>query len=511
MSHWQTLVAHAVMGTDRAPVFPLLTDTPLDATLAQLQDLTPSRRLLASAAVAALWERAGMEPSVADKPSPAIAPEDELPFCSPRASHYLLRLLGESVHDLVPEYLTALVQHGKVISPIEMPELFDFAIIHPPLRQLIIPMLGARGRWLAFQNPAWAQLFVTPDVNAISAQWETASRNERLTLLPQLRSLDPAIARDAIAQTWDEDPADDRVAFIEKLQVNLSSDDETCLEAALDDRSKKVRAVAADLLARMPNSALAQRMITRIKPLIKNEKSRLDVALPTQCDATMEHDGIDRKPPQGIGERAWWLAQIIAAVPLSFWTQLTSRTLTELIKLVAKSEQRAVILGGWARAAGRYSDAIWCEVLLLQWIENPWASQKNLHPLVEFSQAENLVERIPQERLETWLIDLLKKKESMEDERDSVTFILWHYHRPWSAALTRAVLNCMWDGSTQALARFSATWAPVPVEQYGDPSVEPEFSAREFSERTTPLASNKLQRVLETLRLRREMLEAIKS
>lgn len=508
MSHWETLVANALVGTDRAPAFPALSDTPLDATLAQVQGLAPPRRLLAAAAIVALWERAGLEPSVADKALPDPAPRDDVPFCSPRASRYLLKLLAESLHDLVPEYLAALARRRKAISPIAMPELFDYALNRPPVRQLIIPVLGAHGRWLASQNPAWAQLFVTPDESALAAQWETASRSERSSLLTQLRAGDPAAARDVITKTWDQEPAEDRATFLSMLADQLSPADEAFLEAALDDRSKRVRAVAADLLARLPNSALAQRMVQRIKPLVQSARSRLDVGLPAQCDAAMERDGIQPKAPAGVSERMWWLAHIVAAVPLSFWTQLTSRTPSDVVKLVGKSDQRASILSGWARTGGRCGDATWCEVLLHQWVENPWIAAENLVPLLEFSQAENLVEGMAQDRLEAWIIDLLKRKRSSDDESNSILFILSHHRRPWSAALTRAFLDRMCNLSAQLSYPVLNGWVACPVELCGDPSVEPEFSGR-GGRPPVPTIAAKWRHVLETLRFRREMLEAL--
>ncbi len=41
------------------------------------------------------------------------------------------------------------------------------------------------------------------------------------------------------------------------------------------------------------------------------------VTLPTKVDAAMERDGIDPQPQEGIGKRAWWFRQILAAAPLS--------------------------------------------------------------------------------------------------------------------------------------------------------------------------------------------------
>src|SRR5437762_1943286 len=77
--------------------------------------------------------------------------------------------------------------------------------------------------------------------------WETSPRAARELLLQQLRSTDPARAREQLAQTWETEGADERAAFLATFRTGLSLDDEPFLESALDDRSKVVRRTAADL------------------------------------------------------------------------------------------------------------------------------------------------------------------------------------------------------------------------------------------------------------------------
>src|SRR5262249_42032067 len=156
----------------------------------------------------------------------------------------------------------------------------------------ILPVLGARGRWLAAQNPNWNYTAVDFD----EALWGTGVRDQRLALLANLRRRDAARARDLLTATWEQESPKDRAHFLAALENGLSLEDEAFLESCLDDRRKEVRRAAADLLGRLPESALCQRMLERGRPLLTFKLNRLkrkviEVTLPESCDKTMQRDG----------------------------------------------------------------------------------------------------------------------------------------------------------------------------------------------------------------------------
>ena len=100
------------------------------------------------------------------------------------------------------------------------------------------------------------------------AIWETGTPEQRVSAIRRMRETDPGGARELVGTTWKSDGADERAKFVEAMRTSLSPDDEPFLEAALDDRSKQVRSAAADLLARLPQSAFVERMIERAEPLL---------------------------------------------------------------------------------------------------------------------------------------------------------------------------------------------------------------------------------------------------
>ena len=74
-------------------------------------------------------------------------------------------------------------------------------------------------------------------------------------------------------------------------------------EQALGDRSRNVRATAAELLSALPDSALAARMADRAASCVALDRTagrpELTVEAPHECDAGMERDGVAPKPPAG--------------------------------------------------------------------------------------------------------------------------------------------------------------------------------------------------------------------
>ena len=134
-----------------------------------------------------------------------------------------------------------------------------------------------------------------------------------------VRRHDPAGARALLDAAWDTETPDDRVSLLGALEVGLTGDDEPLLERALDDRRREVRAVAIDLLARLPDRAYVRRMAARARACVDPAPVGRTVAPPAECDASMRRDGIAAKPPAGTGERAWWLEEVLARTPLAVW------------------------------------------------------------------------------------------------------------------------------------------------------------------------------------------------
>ena len=396
---WQDILKAAIIGTERsALVLPARNDA-LGNLLATLDANARETSLLSAAATVALYERAGQLPTVDSQLLPVPAESEDIPCCSARAAQHLSLLLSGEGKDVLPDWLAALATAQQRVPEESLPALLAAGKSNASLRELIGKVIGKRGVWLAQQNLEWDYVGAGLD----ESLWQTGARSGRLALLQPLRATDPTRARELVSSTWSEEKPEDRAAFIAAFITGLSLADEPFLEAALDDRRKEVRRAAADLLSRLPASALVQRMLVRVTSLITYKrkllgKGELVVVLPEQCDKAMQRDGIEPKPPHpSIGEKAWWLQQIIAGVPPSFWNNLCGANAADVILRTPKEWHNDLLLG-WSQAAIRCGDAEWIEALL---------DHANVHNTT-LDQAQ-LMEALTPSRQEVYLTKLLAK------------------------------------------------------------------------------------------------------
>ena len=348
------------IGTARAGRSPAALTAPLDALLPGDTAAVPEAALWLSLGALDLWERSGFvapgEP--APTPAPAAAP-DTLRPCPLRAQAVLAGLLrGLHPAGLEAEWLHLLRRHGGRLPAHLLPKLLDAATRQPTLRAALLPVLGERGRWLARLQPAWS--WAAAGAGTAASLWDTGTPEQRIAALRDWRARDPAAARAALAAAWNSEPPEQRAALLAALANGLGPDDDAFLDAALDDRRKEVRATAQRLLARLPGSRLAQRMLDRLLPLLRVERpllraARIELTLPAALDAAMRRDGIGVTPHHGLGEKAGWVVDMLAAVDPQFWTRHVDRAPRACLAFAAHSEFAAVFVRGWALAVQRHA------------------------------------------------------------------------------------------------------------------------------------------------------------
>uniref|UniRef100_UPI001C5CC473 DUF5691 domain-containing protein n=1 Tax=Nonomuraea rhizosphaerae TaxID=2665663 RepID=UPI001C5CC473 len=281
------------------------------------------------------------------------APAEELPAVAPRAAQRLARVIGGEYDRLLPEWLAAAAEARRRVPAHILPDLLDRGRRDPSIRAHLGLVTGQRGRWLAALNPEWGYLLEEPTGEA----WELGSPADRRAYLRHLREKEPKHARELLETTWESEGPDDRAAFVEVLADGLSMDDEPFLEQALDDRRREVRQEAANLLTRLPESRLAQRMAVRARRCLTITRRAIVVEAPAECDKAMERDGVRAKPPRGTGERAWWLQQVVARAPLGLWGGPA-----RLLKMKIP-DWDAEVKTAWVRAAVLQRDPEWARAM----------------------------------------------------------------------------------------------------------------------------------------------------
>jgi hypothetical protein len=367
MSAWHDLVTASLIGTERAVVPPVAIPgvSPTDDDTGD-----PAALLLDRAALLTAARRAGRRPDHAD-PLPVSEP-DPRPRVSPAAARRLARMLGGDHHELLTEWLSAVTARGLGLPAQFLPMLLDRAgragSGDSTLARLVAEAGGPRARWLAELNPDW-EIVGTPPV-ADDEAWRLGGREQRRGYLAALVARDPDAARELVKSSWDGAGPAERKIFLSVLADGLGSAAEPLLEAALDDRA--TQAWAASRLARLPGSALGKRMAERALRWVRPEHSpggtRLVVTPPTECDDSMQRDGIMPGLAAASAQQATQtriLLQVMARTPLRTWTDEFGLTAAEIVAL-RSGEWGPRLFTGWAQAAVAQRDHDWMAALIGQ-------------------------------------------------------------------------------------------------------------------------------------------------
>ena len=440
-SSWPALVKAALLGTERTgrpstgpPAEPPERETQgsqvdlLFALVATDPGRSAERILLGAAAAVATARRAGRRPERVEAAPPAPAPPVDRPEAGEDASRSLAALLGGTWRQLLAEWLEACGATGRRVPSVWLPAVLDVATADRAVRPAVLGALGERGRWLAAQRPAWSWAggAAAGEVPADPvAAWAEGTAAERRDLLAAARATDPALGRALVESTWSVDRADDRSAFVERLATGLSLDDEPFLEErALADRGRDVRRAAASVLARLPASRLCARMQERAAghvALAGGGRSGPAVRLPGDLPPEWAADGVDRPARRGIGERAWWLAQVVSAAPLDAWGPAAGA-----VAAARAAEHGDAVLLGWATAATRQRRGDWAAALLAA----PEGSLPTEAPAL-------LLRVLDQATRSTWLARAIEA--APRQGAGPLLGLAGEVPRPWPAPLVRAV------------------------------------------------------------------------
>lgn len=341
----ESLTAAALLGTARSvPDFGSLHTADAAARLAGDRPAA----LLAAAALESTFLTAATVPAVRDLPAPA--PDDDR-LALPVAAAERLRALLAVRSPLLDEWFEAAARfrapHDIVI------DLLTAATTDAAHRDRLVALAGARGRWVASRNPEWTDL-LPPDPHD-RAPWREGPHSRRRRWFEGLRAHDPAAATATLAAAWGSHNAAQRAELLELLAVGLGSHDEELLERALDDRSRKVRAVALDLLSRLSGSALAHRMGERVQQWLLVDNTTVTLAVPDRPDASALRDGLAGGPGEVV-------AGAVAAAPLSLWRHHTGSAV--LPELDVEEAFRTALTKAWGSAAVRQHNSEWAAALL---------------------------------------------------------------------------------------------------------------------------------------------------
>ncbi|MFD3835000.1 DUF5691 domain-containing protein [Streptomyces sp. NPDC058642] len=518
---WEELVTTALLGTDRR--------TPPGAAPGREAPVA----LLDAAATQTVRRRAGLRPApAAARPEPA--PADARPALPAAAARRLSMLLADrpgtggggrrgtapDLMELLPQWLATANARGFAAPPEVLPALLDAARGRTDLRPAALAFAGPRAVWLARLNPDWRfALRAAPggdpalphprDTDRVRQLWQEGLFAERVALLAAIRAREPAAARELLATTWATERAEDRLMFLDSLRTGLGADDEPFLEQALADRSRNVRATAAELLSALPGSALAARMAVRATACVALDRTRetptITVEAPFECDASMERDGVVLKAPAGRGERSWWFGQLMEAAPLGTWAaRLGGRSPQEIVALPVTDDWRSELHAAWCRAAVRQRDAAWARALL----GAPGAPEAGGPGAVSLAERAKLLGTLGSAERADWVAGFIAAHGLSEAFQ-----LLGGCAVPWAEPLGRAVVDALNIARDAGSYPWSFSGVMGLAERCLDPSeagrLDGLLAVPDESEDASPGAggywAEAFQRLVTTLRLRAAM------
>ncbi|WP_395753162.1 DUF5691 domain-containing protein [Prosthecobacter sp.] len=367
MSTLASLATHALLGTERHPPQWPAHEGPMGALLTRIPKDSVEKALLQTAGVLGTCQLAGLLPGKVD-----AAPAASEPSVQDARLDLLAEILGSGPERLQAEAFHALARSRTRLPHRLLPKALECGRRSTALRPSLLPVLGTRGAWLAAQNDAWAYAAGAVSTTAPGSDvWEHGSLDQRRLYLTALRSTDAAQARDLCRAAMGIEGAKERTAFIECLATGLSLEDQDLLESTLADKSKEARQAAARLLSALPDSRFSQRMAARAALCLKSEKKLLrgtvfTLEAPAAYDFSWKPDLIEEAKPKhlSMGERAWWLLQIVRQTPLSWWETHTGMSPADSLAWAQKSDWKDVLLLGWAEAQAMQRRVEWAEAFL---------------------------------------------------------------------------------------------------------------------------------------------------
>lgn len=368
MSQWNSLLQTALVGTARQPVPPAEGMAGEFAGLLQaIQGGEAQGQLLRAAGAMAIGRRAGfVAPGLSPSDAP-VAVADERPVLSePGLQAAVADALASGPLRLQHEGLAALAAAGLRLPHNLLPTALDAGRRAIDLRPAVIPALGERGLWLAARNDDWRYAAGASEQADAQTRWDEGSLEQRRVVLIEQRRDDPAAARARLAAELPQLPAKERAALLGALAENIGPDDEALLDAQLKDRARDVRQAAVELLQRLPGSAHVQRIEAFLAPLLSQEGGSWQLKAPEAADPRWKDDAIDAVRPthESLGERAWWLYQLVRQAPVSWWTARTGMTPAALLDWAAEGDWKDALLRGWNDAILAAPDFDWCDAML---------------------------------------------------------------------------------------------------------------------------------------------------
>ncbi len=314
------------------------------------------------AAAALLYEECGQEP-LEMLESIDECPAETQPSMFPKTAEALKVALADK-DDVITDYILLHAMARKQVAPPALaPMLLNRALEKKAMRQSLLQLSGATGRWLMELNPAWKPL----EGKAVEADedWETANHETRKQLLANLRSSNPAEAIPLLEAAFPHENASNREEFLGLLATGLSQTDVPFLEALRSDKSKKVKETAMGLLQQVRGARIQEMFLEFVRRAFVVKEERYMVfskrkVLEIDRSAAPQPAFFDClvtkvSSQKGVSDELYWLAQAVEYVHPDDWMPALGFAPDDLLAKIAAIDEGGVLIQHLLRAAVRYS------------------------------------------------------------------------------------------------------------------------------------------------------------
>ena len=358
MSGFDDVVRAAALGARNRP----LTEASLSAPVAAvLSGADGAERVLEAAAAHAAAARTAIPVA----PATALnLPARPAPVIDPGLADILTRImaLDHPQDEFIVRVLRLVRRRGLRLPP---PLLNRVAsALSGDDRDEVVAVMDERDRAVFALDERWAariRRFAQRNAPPDPARWEDGDAQERADHLARLRRTDPDAARALLADgAWLRARAPEREQILDALAIGLGPADEQILEERLDDRAEAVRGRAAELLSRLPSSALiaraealAERHVVVTRRALRAPAVELHGIEMTDALARDRYPAKAHRTSASLAR----LEEVIARIPTWRWPDLVGISAAELARARARCDgQKVELLVPLVRAAVAWRD-----------------------------------------------------------------------------------------------------------------------------------------------------------
>lgn len=358
MSGFDDVVRAAALGARNRP----LTEASLSAPVAAvLSGADGAERVLEAAAAHAAAARTAIPVA----PATALnLPARPAPVIDPGLADILTRImaLNHPQDEFIVRVLRLVRRRGLRLPP---PLLNRVAsALSGDDRDEVVAVMDERDRAVFALDERWAariRRFAQRNAPPDPARWEDGDAQERADYLARLRRTDPDAARALLADgAWLKVRAPEREQILNALAIGLGPADEQILEERLDDRAEAVRGRAAELLSRLPSSALiaraealAERHVVVTRRALRAPAVELHGIEMTDALARDRYPAKAHRTSASLAR----LEEVIARIPTWRWPDLVGISAAELARARVRCDgQKVELLVPLVRAAVAWRD-----------------------------------------------------------------------------------------------------------------------------------------------------------